>query len=113
MTAYLAGVDVNLKMLNLMVGEQMKPEFVKLNPQHNVPTIVDDDGFCLNESRAICTYIINRYGQKVQHLYPEDPQQRAVIDMLLNFDASVLFANFRELYVYYKLFKYFSFLNFN
>lgn len=98
MTAFLAGVDVNLKLLNLMSGEQLKPEFLKINPQHNVPTI-DDDGFRLNESRAICTYIISRYGQKVQHLYPEDPQQRATIDQLLNFDASILFPNLRDLYV--------------
>ena len=100
MTAYMAGVDVNLKLLNLMNGDQLKPEFLKINPQHNVPTIVDDDGFCLNESQAICAYLINRHGgQKGQHLYPEDAQQRAVIDQLLNFDSSVLFANTRELYV--------------
>ncbi len=99
MTAYLAGVDVNLKLLNLMNRDQLKPEFLKINPQHNVPTIVDD-GFCLNESQAISAYLINRYGgQKGQHLYPEDTQQRAVIDQLLNFDASVLFVNMRNLYV--------------
>jgi glutathione S-transferase len=99
MTAYLAGVDLNLKLLNLMNRDQLKPEFLKINPQHNVPTIVDD-GFCLNESQAISAYLINRYGgQKGQHLYPEDAQQRAVIDQLLNFDASVLFVNMRNLYV--------------
>lgn len=81
-----------------MDGEHMKPEYLKINPQHKVPAIVDD-GFCLDESRAICTYLINRYGQKVQHLYPEDPEQRAVIDQLLNFDASVIFPNFIRLYV--------------
>lgn len=98
MTAFMAGVDINLKLLNLMNGDQLKPEFIKINPQHNVPTI-DDGGFHLNESRAICTYLISQYGQKVQHLYPDDPQQRATIDKLLNFDASVLFGNLRDLYV--------------
>ena len=98
-TAYMAGVDVNLKLLNLMNGYQLKPESLKISLQHNVPTIVDD-GFCLNESQAICAYLINRHGgQKGQHLYPEDAQQRAVIDQLLNLDSSVLFANTRDLYV--------------
>ncbi|XP_057379001.1 glutathione S-transferase 1-1-like [Daphnia carinata] len=100
MTAYMAGVDVNLKMLNLMNRDQLKPEFLKINPQHNVPTIVDEDGFCLNESQAICMYLINRYGgHKAQHLYPEEAQQRAVIDQLLNFGSSVLFANARDLFI--------------
>jgi glutathione S-transferase len=71
-TAYMAGVDVNLKLLNLMNGYQLKPESLKISLQHNVPTIVDD-GFCLNESQAICAYVINRHsGQKGRHLYPED-----------------------------------------
>lgn len=98
MTAFMAGVDVNLKLVNMAKGEHMKPEFIKINPQHNIPTIVDD-GFTLNESKAICAYLINRYGQKVQHLYPEDPNERAIIEELFNFDSSVIFANFRELYV--------------
>lgn len=34
MAAYMAGVDVNLKLVNLMAGEQMKPEFLKVNPLH-------------------------------------------------------------------------------
>lgn len=102
MTAFLAGVDVELKLVDLLAGEQMKPEFLKMNRQHNVPTI-DDDGFYLNESRAICTYLINEYGQKVAHLYPEDSQIRGLIDERLNFDASVLFPSFRDSYVKYLL----------
>ena len=53
LTAKLAGVELNLKIVNLMTGEQMKPEFLKLNPQHTVPTL-DDNGFIITESRAIC-----------------------------------------------------------
>jgi glutathione S-transferase len=49
-------LDLNLKLLNLM-----NHEFMTINPQHNVPTIVDD-GFFFNESQAISAYLINRYG---------------------------------------------------
>lgn len=43
LTAKALGIDLNLKSLNLMVGEQLKPEFVAINPQHCVPTLVDGD----------------------------------------------------------------------
>ena len=35
MTAKVIGVELNLKHLDLMAGEQMKPEFLAINPQHN------------------------------------------------------------------------------
>ena len=35
MTAKVVGVELNMKPLDLMAGEQMKPEFVAINPQHN------------------------------------------------------------------------------
>lgn len=43
LTAKAVGVELNLKLLDLMAGEQMKPEFVAINPQHCVPTMVDGD----------------------------------------------------------------------
>ena len=97
MTAYLAGVDTNLKMLNLMAGEQMKPEFLKMNPMHKVPTI-DDDGFYVTESQAICAYLVSKYA-KNDSLYPTDPHRRALVDKMMNFDASTFFPNLRDFYV--------------
>ena len=59
LTAKMAGVEVNLKTVNLMTGEHMKPEFLKINPQHTVPCL-DDSGFVLTESRAICACLANK-----------------------------------------------------
>lgn len=99
MTACAVGVRLNLKLINLFAGEHLTPEYIQINPQHNVPAI-DDDGFRLNESRAICIYLVRRYGQhKADRLYPEDLKRRAIVDQRLYFDATVLFPNFRELYV--------------
>lgn len=101
MTAAAVGVELNLKLTNLMAGEHMKPEFLKLNPQHCIPTLVDKD-FSLWESRAIMGYLVEKYG-KDDKLYPKDPQQRAVINQRLYFDQGTLYQRFAD-YFYPQLF---------
>ena len=41
MTAECLGVEYNFKQTDLMKGEHMTPEFLKMNPEHNIPTVVD------------------------------------------------------------------------
>ncbi|KAB0802678.1 hypothetical protein PPYR_04864 [Photinus pyralis] len=96
LTAKAIGVELNLKRIDLMKGEHLTPEFLKINPQHTVPTIVDN-GFALCESRAIMTYLVSKYG-KDDSLYPKDPQVRATIDQRLYFDVSTLYTRFGEYY---------------
>ncbi|CAB3364247.1 Hypothetical predicted protein [Cloeon dipterum] len=96
LAAKAVGVELNLKLTDLMAGEHLKPEFIKLNPQHCVPTI-DDNGFALWESRAICTYLANQYGGN-ESLYPKDPKKRAVVDSRLYFDQGTLYQRFAEYY---------------
>ncbi|KAK9508021.1 hypothetical protein O3M35_007772 [Rhynocoris fuscipes] len=96
LTAKAVGVDLNLKLVDLMKGEHMKPEFLKINPQHNVPCIVDGD-LTLNESRAIATYLVSQYG-KDDSLYPKDPKKRAIVDQRLYFDMGTLYQRFGDVY---------------
>jgi len=89
-------VDLNVKNVDLFKQEQMKPEFIAINPQHTVPTLVDD-GFVLTESRGMLTYLQNKYG-KEDSLYPKDPQQRALVEMRIFFDVSMLYPRFGDAY---------------
>lgn len=69
--------------------EQFNKDYLKLNPQHTVPTLIDGD-FTLWDSHAIATYLIQKYG-KDDKLYPNDLETRARIDQRLHFDGSILF----------------------
>ncbi|BFF92707.1 glutathione S-transferase 1-1-like [Drosophila madeirensis] len=93
MTAKALGLELNLKKINVMSGDQLKPEFVKLNPQHTIPTLVDN-GFSVWESRAILIYLVEKYGKEDDSLYPADAQKRAVINQRLYFDMGTLFQSF-------------------
>ena len=97
MTAKMVGVKLNLKTVDLMAGEHLKPEFLKLNPQHTVP-VLDDRGFVLTESRAICAYLVQKYGSH-DGLYPKLPKLRAAVDERLYFDLSVFYHTFANYYV--------------
>ncbi|KAL0868354.1 hypothetical protein ABMA27_007873 [Loxostege sticticalis] len=81
--------DVKFIDVFLPNGEHLTEEYVKMNPQHTVPLLKDDD-FLIWDSHAICGYLVNKYG-KDDRLYPTEPQKRAVIDQRLHFDSSVLF----------------------
>ncbi|CAK1579732.1 unnamed protein product [Parnassius mnemosyne] len=99
MTIAALGIESEIKYhsVDCMADEHLKPEYIKMNPQHTVPTI-EDDGFVLCESRAISRYLVNKYG-KGSALYPEDVQARAVIDQRLDFDLGTLYSRFMEYYV--------------
>lgn len=96
LTARAIGLELNLKTINLMTGDHLKPEFVAINPQHTIPTMVDGD-LVLWESRAICTYLISQYG-KDDSLYPKDPKARAKVDAILNFDLGTLATRWKILF---------------
>src|SRR5215831_10838581 len=57
------GVPCELKLVSLAAGDQKKPEYLKLNPNGTVPTLVDGD-LALWESAAICQYLADKYPEK-------------------------------------------------
>nr|AHC08049.1 epsilon glutathione S-transferase [Locusta migratoria] len=93
--AKVVGVDVDVKIVNLFAGEHLKEEFVKINPQHTVPTI-DDNGFILWDSHAIATYFVSQYG-KDDSLYPKEAKQKALVDQRLFFEAGTMSSRMRDI----------------
>jgi len=55
-----AGIEHEVKVLNLMAGEQKSEEFLKVNPGGQVPVLVDGD-FVLPEGAAILEYIASKH----------------------------------------------------
>jgi glutathione S-transferase len=73
-------VPYELKLLSFQAGDTKKPEFVAINPRHQVPTIVDD-GYTLWESTVILEYLDERFASGVK-LYPGDAAMRARVRRL-------------------------------
>nr|QGA89197.1 glutathione S-transferase delta 1 [Periplaneta americana] len=97
LTAKAVGVDLNLVHTDLVQGAHLKPDFLKMNPQHCIP-VLNDNGFVLSESRAICSYLVDQYA-KDDSLYPKDPKKRALVNQRLYFDIGTLYQRFVDYYL--------------
>ncbi|GAB6020603.1 Glutathione S-transferase [Chamberlinius hualienensis] len=95
LTAKAAGIDIEFKLVNLATNDHFDDDYIKINPAHTIPTL-DDNGFVIWESRVIMTYLIEKYGQSVQSLYPKDLQERTAVDNMLHFDNGTLWASVRR-----------------
>mgnify|MGYP003728413321 CR=1 FL=1 len=62
--------------LSLDKGDQFEPAFLKINPNGELPALVDDD-LVLWESNAILVYACEKLANKAA--YPDDPKIRADI----------------------------------
>ena len=74
MVAKLTRHPVEVVVVDLMKREHLTPEFLALNPNHKVPTLVDGD-LHLWESGAICQYIAAKAGRS--DLWPTEPAAQA------------------------------------
>ncbi|HKE11590.1 MAG TPA: glutathione S-transferase family protein [Myxococcota bacterium] len=65
------GVPYEVHPVNLGANEQLKPDFLALNPNHKIPVLADDD-LVVWESGAILLYLAEKYGK----LLPADRKGR-------------------------------------
>jgi len=72
--------------INIGQGDQFKPEYLAINPNNKIPSIVDTEGpggkpFALFESGAILMYLAEKSGK----LWPADMRQRYTVIQWLMF----------------------------
>ncbi|EAT48935.1 AAEL000092-PA [Aedes aegypti] len=77
---------IQLKEVDVQGGGTRTEEFLKMNPEHTIPTL-DDNGFYLWESRAILTYLVDAY-RPGHDLYPNIPREKAQINRVLHHELS-------------------------
>nr|KAF7427469.1 hypothetical protein H0235_007163 [Vespula pensylvanica] len=95
MTAYIIGLPLYKKEVNLISGEQRTAAYLKMNPQGTVPLLQDKD-YYLWDSHAISGYLVHEYG-KSDTLYPKDSKKRAMVDQRLHFDTGILYPEFKNI----------------
>ena len=76
-------IPYNVHVVNLMLGDQKKPEFLKLNPNGRIPVIVDtdNDNLAIMESGAQLIYLAEKAGK----LLPTEAKARANVMQWLMF----------------------------
>lgn len=81
------GLDYEREDVGGQFGKNKEPEYLSLNPNGLVPTIIDD-GFILWESNSIIRYLANKHGNGT--LSPADLQARAMGERWMDWQLSVV-----------------------
>ncbi len=76
-----ANIAYDAKLVDMMKGEYLTPEFLAINPNHQVPTLIDGD-IKIHESNAILRYLCNKH--ELTQWYPTDLANRAMVDQWLD-----------------------------
>jgi glutathione S-transferase len=69
-------------------GKNTEPEYLAMNPNARVPTMVDGD-FVLWESNSVMRYLAMAYGPG-SPIYPQAPKRRAAVDRWLDWTLSTM-----------------------
>jgi len=85
--AHHLAIDLQSVVLDLGKGEQMSPAFLKLNPNHTIPTLVDGD-LVLTDSMAIMLYLAEK--KPDGGLIPNDVKDRMRMHQWLAWNVTML-----------------------
>jgi GST-like protein len=96
------GLPYEVHPINLLTGEQKRPEYLRLNPNGRIPTIVDrdEDDFAVFESGAILLYLAEKTGR----LLPADRPGRSTVIQWLMFQMGGVGPMMGQANVFYRYF---------
>lgn len=78
-----AGLPYQLRHVAMEKGEHMSPEYLAVNPNHQIPTLLDGD-IRIHESNAILRYLCVKHS--LSDWYPSDPARRAIVEQWLDWN---------------------------
>ena len=98
------GLPYEVHAVNLGQGDQLKPEYLAINPNNKIPAIIDPDGpggkpLKLFESGAILLYL----AEKTNKFLPSDPAQRYQTIQWLMFQMGGVGPMFGQANFFYRL----------
>jgi GST-like protein len=96
------GLPYEVHIINLLAGDQKQPEYLRLNPNGRIPTIVDRDAgqFAVFESGAILIYLAEKTGR----LMPSDAKGRSLVIQWLMFQMGGIGPMMGQANVFYRYF---------
>lgn len=100
------GLAYEAHRIDIMKNDQFDPDFVKLNPNSKIPTLVDPKGpdgqpIAIMESGAILLYLANKAGK----LVPKSPRQETELHQWLFFQVGHIGPMFGQFGHFYKFAK--------
>jgi len=90
------GIPYEREDVGMQFGRNKEPEYLAMNPNGLVPTIVDD-GLVLWESNVIVRYLVAKHGSG--KLWPADPAERAAADKWMDWSNTVLDRRFGACFI--------------
>lgn len=75
-------------LVNLLAGDQFKPDYLALNPKGTIPTLVRDDGSALTEFQSIAWWLARAYPKR--QLLPGDPEGEVRVLETMNYAVGTL-----------------------
>jgi glutathione S-transferase len=96
------GLEYEVHHVDIMKGDQKRPEFLRINPNGRIPAIIDrgNDDFAVFESGAILIYLAKKSGQ----LMPRDDKGESRVIQWLMFQMGGIGPMMGQANVFYRYF---------
>ncbi|KAJ7088767.1 glutathione S-transferase [Mycena belliarum] len=83
-------IPFELVVVDMSKGDHKTPEYIAKHPFGQVP-MIDDDGFIVYESRAICRYLAEKYADQGTPLIPTSIPAKAMFEQAASIELATFF----------------------